>query len=507
MPRPAKRRHAAAAATTPQPISSFTRVSKSHAASDPSQKKVQVEVQLPVSRKRKAASFEEREQEPSLARRTVSFPPSSSDEDDEEVPAPSKRACRRTEDHDARLTPVKPAAVKGKRVARAAPSRAQTAHRPSEATIIASTRRQEKTVQTKIDAAYNKKISKAKNDDKDETPLPPHLADLVRLNKAFLKTVTIQIAHSGSNAPIDLRTVSPQIARTWGKRQVTVEDIRRCIAIQSHANPASTTASTTTSTTTTSAPFIVSDYGRGRVCVELAPGHNGLAINEDRLNMAFEANLRALCAERAVDDMADVDVPLASLSLADLPQAAITDMGASARVNPMLSKGHRALADLRGGILAKQQEREAKQQAAASSTAATTADGPKMSLLDRLRLKQATRANEAAPPSGPELQRRAALNRVADVAATISMLSLSNPLSLPRQAFTMAAILEKLKDSLRVPVSREEGTACVRLIASEVAPEWLRVVTIGGRENVVVQRNGQPVDRVIHERVQKLLAA
>src|SRR5699024_2529104 len=124
-----------------------------------------------------------------------------------------------------------------------------------------------------------------------------------------------------------------------------------------------------------------------------------------------------------------------------------------------------------------------------------------------LRLKQATRANEAAPPSGPELQRRAALNRVADVAATISMLSLSNPLSLPRQAFTMAAFLEKLKDSLRVPVSREEGTACVRLIASEVAPEWLRVVTIGGRENVVVQRNGQPVDRVIHERVQKLLAA
>jgi len=83
MPRPAKRRHAAAAATTPQPISSFTRVSKSHAASDPSQKKVQVEVQLPVSRKRTAASFEEREQEPSLARRTVSFPPSSSDEDDE----------------------------------------------------------------------------------------------------------------------------------------------------------------------------------------------------------------------------------------------------------------------------------------------------------------------------------------------------------------------------------------------------------------------------------------
>ncbi|UNI15723.1 hypothetical protein JDV02_002229 [Purpureocillium takamizusanense] len=505
MPRPAKRRHAAAAAPVSPPISSFTRVSKSQVAPDPSLKKAQVEAPVPASsRKRKAASFEEleQEQEPSLTRRTVSFPPSSSD--DEEAPTPRKRACRRTEDPDARRAPVKPTVVKGKRVAKAAPSRAQTAHRPSETTILATTRRQEKTVQTKIDVAYSKRVNKAKSEDKQATPLPPHLADLVSLNKVFLKTVTLQIAHSGSNAPVDLRTISPQIARTWGKRQVTVEDIRRCIAIQSHASPATTTTSTAP---TTCSPFIVSDYGRGRVCVELAPGHNGLAINEDRLNRLFEANLRALCAERAVDDMADVDVPLASLSLAELPQAAIADMGASARVNPMLSKGHRALADLRGGILAKQQEREAKQQqAAASSSATTNANGPKMSLLDRLRLKQAAKTNEAAPPSGPELQRRAALNRVADVAATISMLSLSNPLSLPRQAFTMAAILEKLKDSLRVPVSREEGTACVRLIASEVAPEWLRVVTIGGRENVVVQRNGQPVDRVIHERVQKLLA-
>jgi hypothetical protein len=128
-----------------------------------------------------------------------------------------------------------------------------------------------------------------------------------------------------------------------------------------------------------------------------------------------------------------------------------------------------------------------------------------MSLLDRLRLKQLAKANEPLPPSGPELQRRAALNRVVDVTATISMLSLSNPMSLPRQAFTMAVILEKLKDSLRMPVSKEEGAACVRLIASEVAPEWLRIVTIGGRENVVVQRHSQPVDRVIQERVQKLL--
>ncbi|KAJ4166729.1 hypothetical protein NW754_016655 [Fusarium falciforme] len=300
----------------------------------------------------------------------------------------------------------------------------------------------------------------------------------------------IQFAHNGSNSPIDVRTVAPHIAQAWGKRQVTMEDIRRCIAIETSAQ------------NKTVSPFIISDYGRNKICIELA-SHDNNPINEERLLKQFEANLRSLCTERSADDM-DVDLPLDSLSLNDLPQVAITNMDTGARANPLLSKGQRALSELKSGIATKQQEKEAKQ-AAVANNPLLNPDGTKMSLLDRLRLKQLAKANEPLPPSGPELQRRAALNRVVDVAATISMLSLSNPMSLPRQAFTMAVILEKLKDSLRMPVSKEEGAACVRLIASEVAPEWLRIVTIGGRENVVVQRHSQPVDRVIQERVQKLL--
>ncbi|KAM4066092.1 DNA mismatch repair protein [Hirsutella rhossiliensis] len=251
--------------------------------------------------------------------------------------------------------------------------------------------------------------------------------------------------------------------------------------------------------------FIISDYGRGKVCIELEPGHDGTPINEERLIRQFRQNIDAFCAERAMDDMADVGVTLESLSLDDLPKAAITDMGAGTKASPMIVKGQQALSELKSGREAKQQDKESRKQAVINNPMLNP-DGTKMSLLDRLRLKQLAKANEPLAPAGPELQRRAALNRVVDVAATISMLSLSNPLSLPRQAFTMMAISEKLRDSLRMPLSKEEGMACVRLIATEVAPEWLRVVTIGGRENVVVQRNGQPVDRVIQERVQKLLA-
>jgi hypothetical protein len=232
-----------------------------------------------------------------------------------------------------------------------------------------------------------------------------------------------------------------------------------------------------------------------------------VAVNEDRLCKQFADNIRNLCAEKDTDEMTDVNVPLQSLSLSDLPQATITEMGNGLKVNPLIARGQSLLSELKSGIAAKQQENQQKINHAAHKNPLLNPDGSKMSLLDRIRHKELAKANGPLPPSGPELQRRAALNRVIDVAATISMLSLSTPLSLPRQAFTMLAISEKLKDSLRVPVSKEEGMACVRLIATEIAPEWLRIVTIGGRENVVIQRHSQPIDRVIHERVQKLLSA
>lgn len=474
MPRPARRNQAAPATT--QSISSFTRISKGRLGDATGKNVIADTKSTTVTRKRKAVA--EEDPHPKATSRTFSFPPSS----DDELSGPKKRACRRQE--PVINSPAKSVTVaKGKRVARTTPSRAEAAHKPINSTIISKTRLQGKTVQTKLDGVF-KKLSKPGNG------LPPHLAEMVDLHRAFVKTIMIQFAHNGSNSPIDVRTVAPHIAQAWGKRQVTMEDIRRCIAIETSAQ------------NNTVSPFIISDYGRNKICIELA-SHDNNPINEERLLKQFEANLRSLCTERSADDM-DVDLPLDSLSLNDLPHVAITNMDTGARANPLLSKGQRALSELKSGIATKQQEKEAKQ-AAVTNSPLLNPDGTKMSLLDRLRLKQLAKANEPLPPSGPELQRRAALNRVVDVAATISMLSLSNPMSLPRQAFTMAVILEKLKDSLRMPVSREEGAACVRLIASEVAPEWLRIVTIGGRENVVVQRHSQPVDRVIQERVQKLL--
>jgi hypothetical protein len=477
MPRPARRKQAVPSAV--QPISNFTRVSKVQIPNDAAKKITETRA-TPITRKRKATEDEE-DAHPRTKARTTSFAPSSEDE----LVTPVKRSLRRQDSVISPATKDLPAG-KGKRTAKTTPSRAKAAHKPVGSTPLSESKRQGKTVQTKLDGVF-KKLGKPVA---DKDALPPHLSEMLDIHKAFVKTIMIQLAHNGNNSPIDLRTLTPHVSQSWGKRQVSIEDIRRCIAIQSSAKY------------NVHSPFMIADYGRGKICVERSSADMA-PIHEQRLLKQFEINLRALATERSADDM-DVDLPLGNLSLNELPQVDIQNMDNRTTANPILNKGQRALSVLKNDIANKQQEKEAKQNIP-SNNPLLNPDGTKMSLLDRLRAKQLAKANGPLPPSGPELQRRAALNRVADIAATISMLSLSNPMSLPRQAFTMAVIMEKLKDSLRTPVSKEEGADCVRLIAGEVAPEWLRVVTIGGRETVVVQRNNQPVDRVLQDRVHKLL--
>lgn len=335
---------------------------------------------------------------------------------------------------------------------------------------------------------YNKKQATVKEAvDAEFDGLPADLADMVRLHRAFVKTLMIQMAHGRNDVPLDIREMAPNVSRAWGKRSVTVEDVRRCIAIEGAGERPS--------------PFHITDYGNGKVCIELRTGYRSTDVRETELCALFVDNLRKIWAEKSTDQMQDVEVPLDSLSLADLPQAEVKTMSI-ASANPMFAKGQKTLDVFKNDLLAKQMDKQAKQP---SNSALLNADGSKMSLLDRLRHKESTLSSTPAGPTAADVQRTAALNRVPDVAATISMLSLTNPISLPRCAFTMAMITEKLRDSLRVPMSKEEGVACVKLIAKEVAPEWLKVVTIGGRENVVIQRGGEPVRKTLEDRTKRLL--
>jgi hypothetical protein len=310
--------------------------------------------------------------------------------------------------------------------------------------------------------------------------LPQELLDLLSLHTALLKSLTLQYAHNGPNVPVDIRSICPGVAQSWGKRKVTSEDIQRCVGVLGWA----------CNNQTSTSPFILCDYGRGKLCIELTLEASSAHFDEERLNKTFESNLRSLWSLRKDSD------PRAFTS--SLPQATMTQRASAV---PLLVKGRNAMDSLKADLAKRQAEKEAR----AEALPILNADGTKMSLLDRIKHKELALSQSAAPPSPAELQRRAALQRAEDVAGVIGMLTTATAQGRARISFTMPQLLVKLKDSLRTPVSQEDGAACVRLLAAEVAPEWLRIVTIGGKENVVIQCAMQPSKALVGQRVAVLL--
>ncbi|SPJ77795.1 uncharacterized protein FTOL_06341 [Fusarium torulosum] len=142
MPRPTRRKQAVPSAA--QSISNFTRVSKVQILND-SAKKITETRSTPITRKRKAAEDEE-DAHPRTKARTTSFAPSSEDE----LVTLVKRSLRRQESVISPATKDLPAG-KGKRTAKTTPSRAKAAHKPVGSTPLSESKRQGKTVQTKLD--------------------------------------------------------------------------------------------------------------------------------------------------------------------------------------------------------------------------------------------------------------------------------------------------------------------------------------------------------------------
>ncbi|KAI0879020.1 hypothetical protein GGS24DRAFT_277012 [Hypoxylon argillaceum] len=327
--------------------------------------------------------------------------------------------------------------------------------------------------------------------------LPEEVLSLISLHAAFLKTLTLHYAHHGSNVPADVRLLCPNIARAWGKKKVTDADIRICLGVLGGSSPSPSTT-----------PFYLSNYGRGKICVEIEQSRSFGPLNENKLNTLFRTNLTTLWAEFLNNTDGDASTG-ASGFLATLPKAPVTLCESVAKASPILLKGQQRLEDLKHGIAIKKQEKAAA--AVKPSTADTpmaNAAAPKMSLLDRIRLKSLQKASLPAGLSPAQLERRAALQRVEEVSALIGMLSRasSDGAMGGRISFTMAALLEKLKDSFRMGISKPEGAACVRLLATEVAPDWVRVITLAGRENVVVETGCQLGKPEIARRVQDVLA-
>ena len=321
--------------------------------------------------------------------------------------------------------------------------------------------------------------------------LPCELIDLINLHAAFLTALSLHYAHNGTHSPADLRLLCPDVARAWGKRQIILQDIRRTLGVMNTNIPGGKSDARISS-------LSLSDYGRGKVCVEIKTGPRKVGrltrpMNEDLLNDIYVRGLNKFWEERTVKDTDVKDF------VESLPLEPIAICSSLIKMSPLLAKGQRRLKEIRAGIINRKEAAAEKERI----MSVKNTDGTKPTLLERLQARKLAEADKAPAPTHADISRRQALQRIDEVVSVLGILSTSTSVGQSRISFTMPTVLGKLKDSFKTPMSKDEGDVCVRLLASEIAPEWVRIVKMGKVEALAVNRKERPTDLEIEERVKR----
>ncbi|KAK4539646.1 hypothetical protein LTR36_010472 [Oleoguttula mirabilis] len=327
----------------------------------------------------------------------------------------------------------------------------------------------------------------------EDMALPDDLQDLARLHSAFLSALSMHYAHNGTASPVYTQALLPQITKTWKKRSVTLEDLRRVLALSSQ--PAS---------------FILEDYGRGGVCLSRAqPRGRAIKraasyIDEEELNQCFADALQQQwnASQKAAESNTSHED--AAAFIAHLPLAPVTVHSSAEKAAPLFARGAQRLADIKSAQSASQQASTAPATATTTAQKTTSAVASRgTSLLDRILAKQALTSTTASGPTKVELERRAALHRCEDIARVLSLLAGAKS----RCSFSMATVVQHLQQSLRNPITREEVERCLAVMAGEVTPGFVGVVVSGGVKAVVITRALGVGREEVRERVGRALGA
>ncbi|KAL8708130.1 MAG: hypothetical protein Q9225_007652, partial [Loekoesia sp. 1 TL-2023] len=320
-----------------------------------------------------------------------------------------------------------------------------------------------------------------KNITKAAPKLPEELQDLINLHSSFLTALSLHYTHHGSLAPADFRVLRPNIERSWRKRRVSIRDIQQLLALQQ--TPSSTRSK-----------LSLSDFGSSKICIEIeGPSEHSTPhkqpLNEDSLNKIFRDNLidRFTTYRNSRQGTSPIEAFVNSL-----PLAPITPCTSATALAPLLAKGQRRLEDLKAGAI-KAQARSHPKTAPTTlnsttdsssdaenippTTKSADASARKTSLLDRIKQKQEAHLRSTAlhtPLTPSQIQRKAAFRRIEEIVPVIELLGSWNGAS-GVKTFTMPTIVQHLQMSLRNPIEKEEAVKAVRLLAEEVAPEWIGV--------------------------------
>lgn len=340
---------------------------------------------------------------------------------------------------------------------------------------------------------------------------PQELSGLQNLHSSFLTALTLHYAHNGTHTPCDIRRLCPNITRCWGKRMVVLNDIKRILGILNHT-PLKSSPPQADSPTKSLAKLSLSDYGYSKLCIEIRTigrlGRMAKPLDEVAMNALFTTNLESLWADADTVNIAEF--------LKSLPVEEVRQCASVSKMSPLLAKGQRRLEDLRFGMVIKRQAEEDARKVKLEAEAeerdkenAMAVDTPvkKLSLLERLKLKAEEKKNAPPPLSKEELARRAALGRLEEVVAVLTLLSTGTSVGQARVSFTLATVLGKLKDSFKTPLARSEAEACIRLLSEEIAPEWCKIVKMGRDEAIVVRTEVRPTDETFRQRIKVAIEA
>lgn len=342
-----------------------------------------------------------------------------------------------------------------------------------------------------------------------DADLPAELEDLKRLNAAFLSALTLHYAHNGNSTSADLRMLTPSVTKTWGKRKVTVQDIRLLVTI---------IHSTTTSRNgSVAAKFCMKDYGEGKVCVEFIRQRRGRgaithSFNESHINVTFGTNLEiAWESWNSHPDNRDAAVKVFIDSIELEP---LTTSATLAKIAPLRAKGQHRLEEVltpfqnfnlsdetasrpikraRSGPGRDTQTEPEKENVKPTKEEAKPINplDRSLSLLDRIKAKEAHAASLPAAPTKEARERIAALQRSEELLEVLNLLALAKG-GASRISFPLPSLVSSIQSSLRNPLSKDEIVRAVKVLQTEVAPKHVSMVTFGAVTGVVLDRSRKP---------------
>lgn len=302
--------------------------------------------------------------------------------------------------------------------------------------------------------------------------------DFLNLHSAFVQALSIHMAHNGPISPADFREFLPSVTRIWKKRKVQPKDLQRLLWVWEHSMRAKDVS------------YRLANYGLGKVCLER---HVQIDEQPSVLQDAFEQALDLLWeqAEPTLEKAKDEDRPvlfLESLGLAPIHES-LTPFTA-------FKKGQQRLQDLRSGIIRMKTEKLQAENENGQSKPLASPLNRRQSLLDRIKNKELRQSKLPPAPTKREMTRRSAAERVEEVAGILALLrppaytgtGIKALFASQRKPFKMDTMIDHVRDSVRIPIPRDEVEACLDILADpRVAGHWVTMVTVKDIRSVVLK--------------------